>query len=153
MISVRVPFCNGHCPSLGLVAVPSEACNRDPSSFDRRPEYRFVRTVRFSHGDFSLVVQTLDNPAEKRFLSAEIVEDQFAVLAQATGRSSSWARCASASPAGTNQGRISQGRTLNHGGSSGIGRCCATREDLSLPLRLCGTTGQAKVRDGDVTSK
>jgi hypothetical protein len=39
-------------------------------------------TVGFSHGDFRLVVQTLDNSAGKQLLSAEIVEDQFAVLAE-----------------------------------------------------------------------
>src|SRR5208283_248128 len=44
-----------------------------------------AETVGFSHGDFSLVVQTLDNPAGKQLLSAEIVEDQFAVLAQRPG--------------------------------------------------------------------
>jgi hypothetical protein len=41
-----------------------------------------AETVGFSHGDFSLVVQTLDNSAGKQLLSAEIVEDQFAVLAE-----------------------------------------------------------------------
>jgi hypothetical protein len=38
--------------------------------------------VGFSHGDFGFVVQTLDDAAGKQLLSAEIVEDQFAVLAQ-----------------------------------------------------------------------
>ena len=41
-----------------------------------------AETVGFSHGDFSLVVQTLDNSAGKQLLSTEIVEDQFAVLAE-----------------------------------------------------------------------
>jgi hypothetical protein len=44
-----------------------------------------AETVGFSHGDFSLVVQTLDNSAGKPLLRAEIVEDQFAVLAQRPG--------------------------------------------------------------------
>ena len=44
-----------------------------------------AETVGFSHGDFSVVVQTLDNSAQKQLLSAEIVEDQFAVLTQRTG--------------------------------------------------------------------
>src|SRR5208283_5080898 len=44
-----------------------------------------AETVGFSHGDFSLVVQTLDDSAGKQLLSAEIVEDQFAVLAQRPG--------------------------------------------------------------------
>jgi hypothetical protein len=47
-----------------------------------------AEAVGFSHGDFSLVVQTLDNSAGKQLLSAKIVEDQFAAGA-ATGRSSS----------------------------------------------------------------
>jgi hypothetical protein len=37
-----------------------------------------AETVGFSHGDFSLVVQTLDNSAGKQLLGSEIVEDQFA---------------------------------------------------------------------------
>jgi hypothetical protein len=47
--------------------------------------FRATARVGFSHGDFSLVVQTLDNSAGKQLLSAEIVEDQFAVLAQRPG--------------------------------------------------------------------
>jgi hypothetical protein len=41
-----------------------------------------AKPVGFSHGDFGFVVQTLDDAAGKQLLSAEIVEDQFAVLAQ-----------------------------------------------------------------------
>ena len=41
-----------------------------------------AETVGFSHSDFSLVVQALDDTAGKQLLSAEIVEDQFAVLAE-----------------------------------------------------------------------
>jgi hypothetical protein len=41
-----------------------------------------AETLGFSHGDFSLVVQTLDNSAGKQLLRAEIVEDQFTVLAE-----------------------------------------------------------------------
>ena len=41
-----------------------------------------AEAVGFSHGDLSLVVQTLYNSAGKQLLSAEIVEDQFAVLAE-----------------------------------------------------------------------
>ena len=44
-----------------------------------------AETVGFSHSDFSLIVQTLDNSAGKQLLSAEIVEDQFAVLAEGPG--------------------------------------------------------------------
>jgi hypothetical protein len=43
-----------------------------------RPEWVAIQT----HGDFSLVVETFDNSARKQLLSAEIVEDQFAVLAE-----------------------------------------------------------------------
>ena len=41
-----------------------------------------AETVGFSHGDFSLVVQTLDKSAGKQLLGSEIVEDQFAMLAE-----------------------------------------------------------------------
>jgi hypothetical protein len=41
-----------------------------------------AETVGFSHGDFSLVVQTLDNSAGRHLLSAEMVDAQFAMLAQ-----------------------------------------------------------------------
>jgi len=34
-----------------------------------------AEAVGFSHGDFSFVVQTLDNSAGKQLLRAEIVED------------------------------------------------------------------------------
>src|SRR5262249_7322239 len=44
-----------------------------------------AKAVRFSHGDFGLVVQTLDDAAGKQFLSAEIIEDQLAMLAQGAG--------------------------------------------------------------------
>ena len=40
-----------------------------------------AETVGFPHGDFSLVVQTLDNSAGKHLLSPEIVEDQLTVVA------------------------------------------------------------------------
>jgi hypothetical protein len=39
-----------------------------------------AKTVGFSHGDFGLVVQTLDDAAREQFLSPEIVEDEFAML-------------------------------------------------------------------------
>ena len=38
-------------------------------------------SVGFSHSDFSFVVETLHDAAGKQFLSAKIVENQFAVLA------------------------------------------------------------------------
>jgi hypothetical protein len=41
--------------------------------------------VGFSHGDFGLVVQTLDDATGERLLRLKIVEDQRAVLAQGTG--------------------------------------------------------------------
>jgi len=41
-----------------------------------------AETVGFSHGDFSLVVQTLDNSAGKQLPGPEIVEDRFAMLAE-----------------------------------------------------------------------
>ena len=40
-----------------------------------------AKTVGFSHGDFGLVVQTFDDTAGKQFLSAEIVEYEFAMRA------------------------------------------------------------------------
>ena len=40
-----------------------------------------AEAVGFSHRDFGFVVQTLDEAAGKQFLSAEIVEDQLAMLA------------------------------------------------------------------------
>src|ERR1017187_2965070 len=39
-----------------------------------------AKTVGFSHGDFGFVVEALDDAAGNELLSAEIVEDQFAVL-------------------------------------------------------------------------
>ena len=39
-------------------------------------------TVGFSHSDFGLVVQALDDAAGKQFLSAEVIEDQLAVVTQ-----------------------------------------------------------------------
>ncbi len=39
-------------------------------------------TVGFSHGDFRLIVQAFHDTAGDQFLSSEIVEDEFAVLAQ-----------------------------------------------------------------------
>jgi hypothetical protein len=41
--------------------------------------------VGFSHSDFSFVVQALDDATGKQFLSAEVVEDEFAVLTQRAG--------------------------------------------------------------------
>jgi len=41
-----------------------------------------AETVGFSYGDFSLVVETLHNSAGKQLLNAEIVEYQFAVVAE-----------------------------------------------------------------------
>jgi hypothetical protein len=41
-----------------------------------------AKAVGFSHGDFGLVVQALDDAAGKQFLGTEIVQDQFAVIAQ-----------------------------------------------------------------------
>ncbi len=43
---------------------------------------RNAEAVGFSQGDFGFVVQPLYNSAGKQLLSAEIVEDQFAVLAE-----------------------------------------------------------------------
>ena len=43
-----------------------------------------AEAVRFSHGDFSLVVQALHDAAGKQLLSAEIVEDEFAMIALQT---------------------------------------------------------------------
>ena len=40
-----------------------------------------AKAVGFSHGDFRFVVQTLDDAAGQQFLSAEIVEDEFAMRA------------------------------------------------------------------------
>src|SRR6185436_21159159 len=44
-----------------------------------------AEAVRFSHGDFGFVVQAFNDTAGEELLSAEIVEDQFAVLAQRPG--------------------------------------------------------------------
>ena len=44
-----------------------------------------TEAVGFSHGDFSLVVETLNDAAGKELLSAEIVEDQLAMLPQRPG--------------------------------------------------------------------
>jgi hypothetical protein len=41
-----------------------------------------TEAVGFSHGDFSFVVEALDNAAGELFLSPEVVQDEFAVLAQ-----------------------------------------------------------------------
>ena len=41
-----------------------------------------AEAVGFSHGDFGFVVQALNDAAGKELLSAEIVEDQLAVLTQ-----------------------------------------------------------------------
>ena len=39
-----------------------------------------AEAVGVSHGDFGFVVQALHDPTGKKLLSAEIVEDQLAVL-------------------------------------------------------------------------
>src|SRR5215831_14829936 len=44
-----------------------------------------AKTVRFSHGNFGLVVQTLHNPAGNKLLSAEVIQDQFPMLTQRAG--------------------------------------------------------------------
>jgi len=41
-----------------------------------------AKAIGLSHGDFGFVVQALDDAAGKQFLRAEIVQDQFAVIAQ-----------------------------------------------------------------------
>jgi len=40
-----------------------------------------AKTARFSHGDFGLVVQALHDAAGQHLLSAEIVKDEFAMIA------------------------------------------------------------------------
>ena len=40
-----------------------------------------AKAVGFSHGDFGFIVQTFDDAAGEQLLSAEIVEDEFAVRA------------------------------------------------------------------------
>ena len=40
-----------------------------------------AKTVGFSHGDFGLVVQAFDDAAGEQFLSAEIIEYEFAMRA------------------------------------------------------------------------
>jgi len=40
-----------------------------------------AETVGFSHGDFGLVVQALHDAAGQHLLSAEIVQDEFAMIA------------------------------------------------------------------------
>src|ERR1051325_1046146 len=44
-----------------------------------------AKAVGSSHGDFGLVIQALDHTAGKQLLSPEVVEDEFAVLAEGTG--------------------------------------------------------------------
>src|SRR5262245_45719480 len=44
-----------------------------------------AKAIRFSHGDFGLVVQALNNAAGNQLLSPEIVEDEFPVLAERPG--------------------------------------------------------------------
>ena len=39
-----------------------------------------AKAVGFSHGDFGLVVQTLDDAAGEQLLGPEIVKDEFAML-------------------------------------------------------------------------
>src|ERR1041384_7572021 len=44
-----------------------------------------AKSVGFSHGDFGLVVQALDDSAREQFLSTEIVEDELPVVAEGAG--------------------------------------------------------------------
>lgn len=44
-----------------------------------------AKAVGFSHGNFGLVVQTLDDAAGNQFLRTEIIEDEFPVLTQRAG--------------------------------------------------------------------
>ena len=41
-----------------------------------------AEAVRFSHGDFGFIVQSLDDAAGKQLLSAEAIEDQLPMLPQ-----------------------------------------------------------------------
>src|SRR6266568_6222253 len=41
-----------------------------------------AESVRFSHGYFGLVVQTLDHTAGEQLMGSEVIEDEFAMLAQ-----------------------------------------------------------------------
>jgi len=38
-----------------------------------------AETIGFSHGDFGFVVQSFDDAAGEQFVSAEVVEDRFAM--------------------------------------------------------------------------
>ena len=49
-----------------------------------------AKTVRSSHGDFGLVVQALHDAAGKQLLSAEIVQDEFAMIAERAGDLLHW---------------------------------------------------------------
>ena len=44
-----------------------------------------AKAVGFSHGHFGRVVQTFDDAAGEQFLSAEVVKDQFSMLAERAG--------------------------------------------------------------------
>ena len=44
-----------------------------------------AKAVGFSHSDFGLVIQALHDAAGNQLLSAEVVEDQFAMLPQRAG--------------------------------------------------------------------
>jgi hypothetical protein len=44
-----------------------------------------AEAVRFSHSDFGFVIQALHDAAGKKLLGAEIVKDQFAMVAERTG--------------------------------------------------------------------
>src|SRR5664279_6083938 len=44
-----------------------------------------AKAVGFSHGDFSLVVQTLHEPAGNQLLGPEVVENQLPMLAERAG--------------------------------------------------------------------
>src|SRR6476620_3265937 len=45
---------------------------------------------KISHGDFGLVVQALHDAAGKQLLSAEIVQDEFAMIAERAGDLLHW---------------------------------------------------------------
>src|SRR5215831_18841038 len=44
-----------------------------------------AKSMRFSHGYFGLVVQTLHDAAGEQFLGTEIVEDEFAMVPERAG--------------------------------------------------------------------
>ena len=40
-----------------------------------------AKAIGFSHGEFGFVIQSFNDPAGKQFLSAEVVEDELAIVA------------------------------------------------------------------------